>query len=75
MVNILDDGEYHDGTTIGDKLHMTRSAVWKTIKKLENDDIKLASVKGKGYALLEPLLLLDISRSKEFRKFTRRFMC
>ncbi|MES2217126.1 MAG: biotin--[acetyl-CoA-carboxylase] ligase [Pseudomonadota bacterium] len=59
LVAILNDGHYHDGTTIGDKLKITRSAVWKTIKKLQAYEIKVDSIKGKGYALLEPLILLD----------------
>src|SRR6187402_2950854 len=59
VVFILNDREYHDGDTIGAKLNITRTAVWKIIKKLENYQIKIDSVKGKGYALLEPLILLD----------------
>lgn len=59
LVSILNDGHYHDGTKIGDALNMTRSAVWKAIKKLESYDIKVDSIKGKGYALLEPLILLN----------------
>lgn len=75
VVSILNDGEYHDGTSIGDKLHMTRSAVWKTIKKLENYEIKLDSVKGKGYALLEPLLLLDVNIIKKHLEYPRVDLC
>jgi BirA family transcriptional regulator, biotin operon repressor / biotin---[acetyl-CoA-carboxylase] ligase len=75
VVNILNDGEYHDGTSIGDKLHMTRSAVWKTIRKLESYEIKLDSVKGKGYALLEPLLLLDVNKIKKQVTFPRINVC
>lgn len=62
IVDILSDGKYHDGTTIGDSLKLTRSAVWKTIKKLESNHIKIDSIKGKGYALLEPLALLNINK-------------
>ncbi|MBX3708304.1 MAG: biotin--[acetyl-CoA-carboxylase] ligase [Gammaproteobacteria bacterium] len=65
VVSILNDGEYHDGTTIGKKLRMSRSAVWKIIKKLESYNIKIDSIKGKGYALLEPLLLLDVNKIKK----------
>jgi BirA family transcriptional regulator, biotin operon repressor / biotin---[acetyl-CoA-carboxylase] ligase len=65
VVHILEDGEYHDGTTIGEKLRLTRSAVWKTVKKLENNHIKIDSIKGKGYALLEPLILLDSNKIKK----------
>ena len=59
LVNILNDGQYHDGTTIGKSLNMTRSAVWKTIRKLTGYGIKIDSIKGKGYALQEPLILLN----------------
>lgn len=65
VVNILSDGEYHDGTSLGEALNMTRSAIWKTIKKLQNYHIKIDSVKGKGYALLEPLSLLDSAKIKK----------
>lgn len=65
IVSILNDGQYHDGTTIGETLKMTRSAVWKTIKRLESYEIKIDSIKGKGYALLEPLILLDQSKIKK----------
>ncbi len=58
-VSILNDGQYHDGTTIGNILGISRNAVWKTIKKLESYGIKVNSHKGKGYALPEPLILLD----------------
>lgn len=65
VVNILNTGGYHDGTTIGAKLHLTRSAVWKTIKKLESYGIAIDSIKGKGYALLEPLILLEQNKIKK----------
>ena len=64
VVNILSDGQYHDGNTIGELLQMTRSAVWKTIKKLESYAVRIDSVKGKGYALLEPLQLLELNKIK-----------
>jgi BirA family biotin operon repressor/biotin-[acetyl-CoA-carboxylase] ligase len=59
LVAVMSDGEFHDGTALGEVLNMTRSAVWKMIKKLERYDIEINSVKGKGYALCEPLILLD----------------
>src|SRR3990167_9342152 len=55
----MSDGEFHDGTALGKTLQMTRSAVWKMIKKLERYDIEINSVKGRGYALCEPVTLLD----------------
>ena len=59
VVNILQDGKYHDGTNIGKKLNITRSAVWKIIKKLTQYNIAISSIKHKGYALEEPLVLLN----------------
>lgn len=59
IVSILHGGNYHDGTSIGKQLNITRSAVWKLIKKLEKHGVDIDSVKGKGYALEEPLTLLN----------------
>lgn len=65
VVNILSDGEFHDGTSMGEKLHMTRSAIWKTMKRLEALQIPVHSVKGKGYVLLETLQLLEQNKIKK----------
>jgi BirA family biotin operon repressor/biotin-[acetyl-CoA-carboxylase] ligase len=59
LIELLSDGQYHDGETIGRQLNMTRSAVWKAIKKLKQYDITIHAIKNKGYALLEPLKLLN----------------
>lgn len=59
IAKLLSNREYIDGTTIGNTLNITRAAVWKYIKKLEDYGIKIESVKGKGYILVEPLVLLD----------------
>ena len=59
VVKLLSDGEFHDGTSIGDRLGITRTAVWKVIKRLESYHVPIQSVKGKGYALKAPLTLLN----------------
>lgn len=59
LTQILSDCEFHDGDSLGTALHMTRSAVWKMIKKLTEYGINVNSIKGKGYSLDEPLFLLD----------------
>jgi BirA family biotin operon repressor/biotin-[acetyl-CoA-carboxylase] ligase len=59
LVQILHDGEFHDGSSIGNKLNISRASVWKLIKKLEQYQIPITSTKGKGYKLETPLLLLD----------------
>lgn len=59
ITSILSDLNYHNGDSIGSKLGITRSAVWKSIKKLEEYGIEISSIKNKGYQLKEPLLLID----------------
>lgn len=65
VVNLLKDHQYHDGTSIGKKLHTTRSAIWKLIKKLQQYDVQIDSVKGKGYALQEQLILLEQNKIQQ----------
>ncbi|MBN9543763.1 MAG: biotin--[acetyl-CoA-carboxylase] ligase [Alphaproteobacteria bacterium] len=59
LTKILNDLEYHDGDSLGEALGMTRSGVWKMIKKLEDYGIQIESVKSKGYKFQEELALLD----------------
>lgn len=56
---MLSQGEFRDGNSIGKRLNISRTAVWKFIKKLEAYGIEVQSVRGRGYALPEPLLLLN----------------
>lgn len=64
LINLLNDGCYHSGDEIGEKLNITRGAVWKMTEKLTDYDIAIHSIKGKGYALSEPLQLLDSKKIK-----------
>ncbi len=59
IVKILSDGAYHNGNSMGAALNITRTAVWKAIKKLVEYGIQIESIKGQGYLLLEPLILLE----------------
>lgn len=62
LIDILNDGNFHDGTTLGEQLKISRSAVWKLIQKLENDGVSIQSVKGKGYLLMKPFTLLNAEK-------------
>ena len=61
---MLNSGEYHDGTTIGRMLNISRNAVCKAVNKLKNYGIEINSIKGKGYYLRSPLILLDAKAIK-----------
>lgn len=59
VLELLADGEIHSGEELGQALGVSRTAVWKQLKKLEDLGIKLRSVKGQGYQLENGLELLE----------------
>ena len=59
ILKILSDGKFHSGTEIGQQLHLTRSAVAKFIQQLDELNIDVFSVKGKGYKIAGGLSLLS----------------
>lgn len=77
LIRLLSDGEFHSGEQLGEKLGVSRAAVWKQLRKLEAMGIGLEAVKGQGYRLVEPLELLDGQRivaglSREARGYLAR---
>ncbi|MBZ9539465.1 biotin--[acetyl-CoA-carboxylase] ligase [Modicisalibacter tunisiensis] len=59
LIRLLSDGGYHSGEQLGERLGVSRTAIWKQLKKLEAMDIPLEAVKGRGYRVAQPLELLD----------------
>jgi BirA family biotin operon repressor/biotin-[acetyl-CoA-carboxylase] ligase len=59
LLDILADGEFHSGEQLGQALGISRTAIWKHIKRLEQDGMRLESVRGKGYRLLDSGDFLD----------------
>ena len=63
ILNILKDGNFHSGESLGEALGCSRTAVWKQLQKLEALGLELESIKGTGYRvvggfeLLEPQLI------------------
>jgi BirA family biotin operon repressor/biotin-[acetyl-CoA-carboxylase] ligase len=68
LVELLNDQQFHDGSYLGEKLGISRTAVWKMITKLTEYDIPIIRVKGKGYLLKEPLILLNSKKIKSLLK-------
>lgn len=62
LLSLLADGQFHSGEELGEALGVSRAAVWKQLKKLDELDIPYSSVKGKGYRLHEAIELLDKER-------------
>lgn len=79
LIRMLSDGELHSGQQLGERLGVSRAAVWKQLRKLEALGIEMASARGQGYRLAHPLELLDgvtlVSRlSRDARRHLQRLM-
>lgn len=59
FVELLQDGKFHDGTSLGKTLGISPRTIWQIINQLIHYDVSITSQKNKGYQLNEPLILLD----------------
>lgn len=59
LIAALADGRFHTGDELGQQFGVTRAAIWKAARKLAEFGLEVHSVRGKGYRLSEPLVLLD----------------
>jgi BirA family biotin operon repressor/biotin-[acetyl-CoA-carboxylase] ligase len=60
LMMLLADGQYHSGEELGISLGgISRTAVWKQLKKLEQLGLELESRKGLGYRIVDGLDLLS----------------
>jgi BirA family biotin operon repressor/biotin-[acetyl-CoA-carboxylase] ligase len=55
----LSDGRFHSGSELGETLGISRAAVWKHLVALNELDIDIHAVRGRGYQLAQPLELLS----------------
>lgn len=59
LLAVLADGAFHSGSALGKSLGMSRSAVWKHMRRLEELGVEVYSVKGRGYRIPGGLDLLQ----------------
>lgn len=59
LIQELADGNYHSGEELGNDLGLTRAAIWKLIKTLNDWGIDIESSTKKGYRIPQGLELLD----------------
>lgn len=59
IIEILSDGGCHTGPELGQKLHITRSAIWKQINQLIAMNVPIISIPNQGYKLKSPFIMLD----------------
>ncbi len=59
LLQQINDGQFHSGETLSAELSVSRAAVWKTIKQLQQLGLDIESRHGMGYRLMQPVELLD----------------
>lgn len=62
LLDLMSDGDFHSGEWLGQQLGVSRAAIWKMLKKLEDDGYPLHSVRGRGYRAPKGASLLDVER-------------
>ncbi len=63
VLQILSDGRFHSGQALGERLGLSRAAVWKIVANLRAHwGLRIQAIRGRGYRLASPVPLLDQRR-------------
>ncbi len=62
LLKILSDGKIHSGVELGQKLGMTRAAIWKLMQALKAWGIEIEAKTNRGYCIPHGLELLDAKK-------------
>jgi len=65
ILHALEDGSYQSGTTLGNLLSISRTAVWKQIKHLIEIGVPIQRHLKRGYKLSAPLILLNEDKIRQ----------
>ncbi|GHD54670.1 BirA family transcriptional regulator, biotin operon repressor / biotin-[acetyl-CoA-carboxylase] ligase [Marinobacter persicus] len=59
LLKLLEDQQVHSGEYLARALGISRTAVWKQIRKAQADGVAIRTIKGRGYQLLSTVDYLD----------------
>lgn len=59
LVGLLADGAIHSGESLAQQLGVSRTAVWKQVRRAVEQGVQIETLKGKGYRLVEQVDLLE----------------
>lgn len=62
LLGLLADGQVHSGESLAASLGISRTAIWKQIRRAMDEGIRIETIRGKGYRLLTDMDLLDQSQ-------------
>lgn len=60
LFKMMSDGRFHSGENLGKSLGVSRAAVWKSLRRLEQQGFPIQRVRGKGYRIPKGSALLDL---------------
>src|SRR5690554_891663 len=60
LLHMMSDGQFHSGEDLGKALGVSRAAVWKALKRLEDGGYPIQRVRGRGYRVPLGADLLDL---------------
>lgn len=59
LITLLSDGAVHSGESLATALGVSRTAVWKQIRRAMEEGFRIETIRGRGYQLLSTVDLLD----------------
>jgi BirA family biotin operon repressor/biotin-[acetyl-CoA-carboxylase] ligase len=65
LLSRLCDGQFHSGQALADAMGVSRTSIASYVKQLMEKGVEVYSVKGRGYRLSKPMLLLDEATLKQ----------
>lgn len=58
LLKLLSDGAVHSGESLAETLGVSRTAIWKQVRKLLDKGIQVKTIRGRGYQLASPMDLV-----------------
>ncbi|EDM47541.1 biotin--[acetyl-CoA-carboxylase] ligase [Marinobacter algicola] len=59
LLGLLADGQFHSGESLASSLGISRTAIWKQIRRASEEGVRIETIRGKGYRLLSDMDLLE----------------
>ncbi|MBO6851031.1 MAG: HTH domain-containing protein, partial [Marinobacter sp.] len=59
LIGLLADGKVHSGESLASSLGISRTAIWKQVRRAVEEGYDIDTIRGKGYLLNTPVDLLD----------------
>lgn len=59
LLGLLADGQVHSGESLASSLGISRTAIWKQVRRAMDEGVRIETIRGKGYRLLTNMDLLD----------------